>query len=368
MGSARAPGMAGQARGAGKIAYLIEPRFSGGTSAAVAAELAVARGAAGQVRVHGFRARMFAERPPAPVLEDRLDRLGLPLDWDSAVIRGDLVILHNPSFLKFDGAFARRIVARHLVLVTHENFLRPGGAEAFDVAHCLGLIDRASFALRKTLAPVSAHNRETVATWLDSRQRRADRAGGWRMLDDDWFNICDTDLIAPVARPRDRRGRLSRPSAEKFPALADLDLCFPPGAECNLLLGADGLAEAARTRPHWTLYPFNGLAPAEFYDRIDFMVHFVAPTWSESFGRVLAEAVAAGKVVISDARTAAMLPGAVIAARPDEVDAVIARHVADPDLYQGQVRSAQARLAAYSPARFADLLGQVLADRPGGGA
>ena len=33
---------------------------------------------------------------------------------------------------------------------------------------------------------------------------------------------------------------------------------------------------------------------------IDFFVYFTAPTWQESFGRVVAEAIAAGKVVLTN--------------------------------------------------------------------
>ncbi|MEO1154921.1 MAG: hypothetical protein AAFX59_13810, partial [Pseudomonadota bacterium] len=148
-----------------RISYVIEPRFPGGTSSAVAQELAVAA-TLGEVRVHAVSSAMFPGREVAPVLEKALDRLGLSLIWDSSQIAGDMVILHNPAFLKFDTAFPARIVAKHLVVVTHENLLRPGGAEGFDVRQCLNLIDGASLALQKSLAPISAHNRATVMDWL----------------------------------------------------------------------------------------------------------------------------------------------------------------------------------------------------------
>jgi glycosyltransferase involved in cell wall biosynthesis len=131
-----------------------------------------------------------------------------------------------------------------------------------------------------------------------------------------------------------------------------MDLCFPPHAEANVILGADALSDVARTRPHWRAEPFGGMDLAAYFDGIDFMVYFTAPTFRESFGRVLAEAIAAGKVVLTDPDTAAVFGDAVIATRPEEVDDVIAGFIAAPDRYAAQVHRAQARLADFSAAAF----------------
>jgi hypothetical protein len=342
------------------VAYLIEPRFAGGTSAAVAAELRIVAQKA-RVTVHAIRSRIFSAQPVAPVLEATLDELKIDLLWDTPTIGADLVILHNPLFLKNQTDLGCRIVARHLLVVTHENFLRPGGTEAFDVARCLGQIDRAATALRKSVAPISPHNRQTVTDWaqIHGFDRR------WGVLDRDWFNICDFAMLAPTPRPADRRGRHSRPGFEKFPDLAAMDLCFPKHAATNVILGADSYLATQLQRPHWVMYPFQTIDVAQYLGMIDFMVYFTAPTWRESFGRVLAEAIAAGKVVITDAQTASTFGRAVIAATPAEVDAIIARHLAQPRLYQSQVAQAQASLASHSGAAFAALLDRVLAQQAG---
>ncbi len=340
------------------LAYVIEPRFPGGTSAAVARELrAVAPHA--RVEVHAVASAMFPGRPVAPALAAALDDLGLALHRDARRIAADRVILHNPSFLKFDTVFPARIVAGELIAVTHENFLRPGGHETHDVARCLDLIDRASLALQKSLAPISPHNRASVAAWRAAHPGH----GHWNVLADDWFNICDFTLAAPTPTPRDRRGRHSRPGFEKFPALADLDLCFPRHAEANVILGADLLGDAVATRPHWEAIPFDGIDLADYFARIDFMVYFTAPTYRESFGRVLAEGIAAGKVVITDPDTASIFGDAVIAARPAEVDAIVAAFVADPARYAAQVARAQARLADFSAESFLRTHGMVARPR-----
>lgn len=343
--------------GAPCLAYVVDPRFSGGTSAAVAAELRVAAAMA-PVTVHARTTAMFgAARQVAPSLRATLEELRLPLLWDAPEIGADIAILHNPSFLKRQGAFGGRIVARHLIVVAHENFLRPGGAEGFDVGACLERIDRASLALRKSIAPVSAYNRATVIDWLATHRP----SGRWDVLEADWFNICEMPRTDPTTAPRDRRGRHSRPGFEKFPPIEVLDRCFPPRAESNLLLGADLLLGSGLARPHWRMLPFGALEVESYLRMIDFMVYFTAPTWRESFGRVIAEALAAGKVVLTDPGTAAPFGRGVVAATPQEVDAAVARLVADPAAYAAQARTGQQALDAFSAGAFGRRLDAVLA-------
>lgn len=337
------------------IAYIIDPRFPGGTSSAVAAELAVAV-TRGRVAVHAVSSAMFEGRTVAPQLRQALDRLGLRLIWDAPTVSADLAILHNPSFLRFQKELPCRILARRLVAVSHENFQRPGGFEPYDVGACLAAIHRASLALSKEIAPVSAWNRRTVLDWM----RGHALPGPWSVAEDDWFNICDMPFQPPTPRPRDRRGRMSRPGSEKFPDLADMHLCFPKTADANVILGAESLIEAGPQPDHWQLIPFQGIEPPQFFDMIDFMVYFTKPTLRESFGRVLAEGIAAGKVVISDAGNAAAFGDGVVAATPAEVDDIVARMVRDPKAYAQQVKRGQDRLSAYSPAVFARLFDKVL--------
>lgn len=347
-----------------EIAYIVDPRFSGGTSAAVAAELRALATLGLRLRLHAIESRLFRGRYLSPPLAEACEDLKLVPEWDAPVIHGDLVLLHNPSFLRFDESLPTRIIARHLVVVTHENLSRPGGAEAFDVGKCLGMIDRRSLALRKSLAPVSSHNRETVTRW---RAQNA-ASGAWQILPEDWFNICAFEMTPPTQTPRDRRGRHSRPGPEKFPPLETLARCFPQTAERNVVLGADALIAAGQVPKHWQAYRFNEISVRHFFDQIDFLIYFTAPTWSESFGRVLAEGIAAGKVVIANRTSAAMLPGAVVAADPHEIDGLVAAHVQDPALYRARVLSAQKLLAGFSPDAFCAYFKSLLHSLPGAGS
>lgn len=345
-----------------RLGYLVDPRFRGGTSAAVAQELQVTAGLA-RLSFGALETAMFRGRDMAPALAGTLAALGLDPVWNPADFAADAVVLHNPSCLKFQPRLDTRIVARHLIVVAHENFLRPGGGESHDVRRCLDAVDRASLALAKSIAPISPGNRATILDWIAAHGPLP----GWRLLDHDWFNICDFAFCPPTATPRDRRGRHSRPGVEKFPAAAVMDLLFPAHAEANVLLGAELYLDATPARRHWQVWPFQGLDLEDYFAMIDFMVYFTAPTYRDSFGRVVAEAVAAGKVVICDPEMAAGFGGAVVAARPDAVDAVIARFCARPALYRAQVTRAQAWLRGLSAAAFADRLPQLLA-LPDGGA
>lgn len=83
-----------------QVAYILDPRFPGGTSAAVAQELR----AISQItrpKIYAISSRMFKGKMIAPALKSAFDDLDLTPIWDPSVISADIVILHNPSFLKF---------------------------------------------------------------------------------------------------------------------------------------------------------------------------------------------------------------------------------------------------------------------------
>lgn len=343
-----------------RIAYVLDPRFAGGTSSAVAAELRAVC-AMGQVHVNALETKMFSGRYVAPQLSDVLTELNLPLTWVDNEIAADVVIFHNPSSLKFQEQLGTKIVARHLIVVTHENFLRPGGAEGFDVEKCLDQIAASSITLKRSLAPISAWNRSTVESWC----RKHVLAAGWSLLEDDWFNICSFERVPPTTAPRDRRGRHSRPGSEKFPPNDVMELCFPETAERNIILGADRFMGDDDVPVFWTLYPFGSLTLPHFFEQFDFFVYYTAPTWRESFGRVVPEAVAAGKIVITDPETANSFEGAAIGAVPQEIDQIIATYVAQPERYRADVLSAQASLDRFSADSFRGVFKDVFGKAAG---
>ena len=267
--------------------------------------------------------------------------------WNPPVVHADTIVFHNPSCLRFDTAPAVRISCARLSLVTDENFLLPNGSEGFDVAGCLDRLEAALVCGTRRLAPVSPYNRRTVEAWI-GRERR-----DWRLTAADWLTVLEPDLVPPTRTPRDRRGRHSRPGLEKFPPLETMLAHFPPHAERCAILGGDGFLLDPKAVPsHWELLRFGAADVADFLAGIDFFVYFTNPNWRESFGRAIAEAIAAGKLVITDPGTAAIFGDAVVASDGTDVDGIVQDFVADPRRYVAFVEAAQETLSAFRPAAF----------------
>jgi glycosyltransferase involved in cell wall biosynthesis len=120
-----------------------------------------------------------------------------------------------------------------------------------------------------------------------------------------------------------------------------------------VILGGDSLLhERALVPSHWEVRPFVVGELDRFFADIDFYVYYTNPAWRESFGRAVAEAIVAGKVVITDPGTAEVFGSAVVAADADEVDAVIGRFLSDPGSYAAFVRAAQREIRRFRPDAF----------------
>ena len=335
-----------------EIAVVLDPRFPGGTASAVAQEIPVLSSLA-NVSIHGQTTGMFKHNKLNPALKAALLQTGTEIIWDSPKITADLIVYHNPSALKFDTNMHTKMVSQNLIVVTHENFNTPDGSLSFDVEGCLEKLDAASLNAAKYLAPVSPYNRQTVETWLEEDPL------DWRLLSKDWFNICDFEMEAPTDAPQDRRGRHSRPGFEKFPDQKTMERLYPPHAKSNLILGGD-IFNTSNPPSHWTLFDFRSIAVSEFLRDIDFFVYFTNKNWRESFGRVFAEAISAGKLVITDPDTAQNFGDGVIGVAPQEVDARIKAFIDDPKSYEDCVKRAQETLKSYSPESFESQVKQIM--------
>jgi hypothetical protein len=206
------------------------------------------------------------------------------------------------------------------------------------------------------LCPISAWNRKTVLTWLAKQEH----IQNWKVLNVNWFNICVFNHHSPTSKPADRRGRHSRPGPEKFPSRTILKEIFPKEAEAVRILGADSLIKESGLPQNWDLLPFNSEDVQDFLKSIDFLVYYTNPLWRESFGRVLAEGIAAGKIVISDPETASNFGDSVIPAEPHEVNGLIEGFIAQPKTYVDFVHKAQQSLRRFSDVSFRNSIGTIL--------
>ena len=188
----------------------------------------------------------------------------------------------------------------------------PGRRRGVRRRHCLGLVAARTAGGELLLAPVSAANRATVAAWLARRP-----ASGWTPAPARLAEHRRAPAVAEPTRapPRPPRPPLAAGLREVPAARRPARGSFPPTPSAARMLGADTLlldpdgAAAALGAP-----PLRRDAGRRLPRRAS-TSSSTSPTrcWRESFGRAIAEAIAAGKLVITDPATAATFGPGVVA-------------------------------------------------------
>jgi hypothetical protein len=122
----------------------------------------------------------------------------------------------------------------------------------------------------------------------------------------DWTNLIFVDdwgaARSRLIGDRPTIGRHSRPRNEKWPATREeLVQVFPDGGDIRVKLM--GLSEKMKKLvgecpSNWQTMEPDEIPVREFLSAIDFFVYFHHPHWVEAYGRTVAEAAAAGCVVI----------------------------------------------------------------------
>lgn len=293
---------------------------------------------------------MFSGQQPHAALVEKIEDLGLSISEDFTTISANTVIVHNPSVFKFETELAFRIVADTIILVMHENPINGVGQFQYNVNKVIDMIEAASFCSRVVIAPISALNRGLINKSMSGRL----------VADDDWFNIIDFKMKKPKPPKADIRGRHSRPGPEKWPDEETLFKCFPKTSE-NHILGADWVRGAyPDLGGQANLYNFGAMPVDQFLDKINFFIYFCAPVWRESFGRVVAEAIAAGKLVIGDKNLAETFGSACVTIDVKDLDSTIAGFIDRPQKYVDHVKNAQEFLLKYNRKQFELIWAPVL--------
>lgn len=333
-----------------QIAVIGSHRFPGGTSTAVAEELGVLC-SLGDVCFYQADVKMLRANPINAALFQSLRKHDIPIKDAKDVISADIAIIHNPSVFKFEHELTFRVLAREVFVVMHENPVNAFNKPNFDFPRILQMLHAASITPHFVIAPISGVSRALI-----------EKAGlPYELSRSDWFNIWSGQMTAPTQAPRNRRGRHSRPGVEKWPRPWLLDKCFPADAENHILGAPPGLGEKLGPRANTYLYDFGSMRVPKFLGLIDFMIYFHSEAWRESFGRTVAEAIAAGKLVITHPYMEATFGKACIYADPDEVDAIVSHFVANPASYAEQVETGQQILMTRnSPETFLREWGQTL--------
>ena len=309
------------------ILVVTDPRFSGGTSAALISDVE-AFSALGlhvgllPIRSHFFTGAGDRENPAVLTLPD------LPgVDRVTGAAKADLAFLHHP--LAFFHGVKERIwieARRALVVAHHPPFRGDGSLEYSPIA--TGRRIREAFGISPWWAPVSGVVRAQLRSFSPFLT----------LTSEDWVNGFDTSAWA-AARPVFADGsaivgRHGRADLLKWPATrADIIASLAPGPSWRTrVMGCpEDLLHGLGVDTHaWEILAFNDMPVRAFLDGLDVFAFFYHPRWVEAFGRTVAEAILMERPAILDPRLEPTFGDLGQYCRPAEAPVLMDRLRADP--------------------------------------
>jgi glycosyltransferase involved in cell wall biosynthesis len=270
-------------------------RFQGGTSAAIAHELRALRSTNHSVGLYHVNSAYLGTKRVAwhEDIMAEVDRGGLDVVSEGAAAEASVLFTHSPWILR--RISPARLTARLRILVAHHPPADARGRLYYD-PRTIERHARRAFGGDFVWAPISPVCRAA----FDAARLPFPRL---RM---DWTNLLFVDdwgaVRSRLLGDRPVIGRHSRPRNEKWPATRDaLFQVFPSGGDIQVkLMGlSEKMKELIGEHPsNWRTMEVNEIPVREFLSAIDFFVYFHHPDWVEAYGRTVAEAAAAGCVVI----------------------------------------------------------------------
>jgi UDP:flavonoid glycosyltransferase YjiC (YdhE family) len=279
------------------IVIVLDPRFPGGTSAGVAAELEA------QARA-GYRTALVALKAPVlrfphpfhPAIRAAVEAGWCEIVDPEARLDARLLLVHHPQVMTHPPLRPLRIRTEQRLLVVQHPPFDGAGAPSYDWRQ---IADHAAEVFGEPVlwAPLGPAVRA---------QLQALGAEAPPLLDEDWPHVLDPARWA-VARPDFVGpgcviGRHARPDPLKWPATREEILeIYPADSDftVRILGGGPFLAALVGGIPaSWQVLPFDHAAPQAFLAGIDFFVYYHHPRWVEAFGRTVIEALGAGCVAV----------------------------------------------------------------------
>jgi hypothetical protein len=270
-------------------------RFPGGTSGAVAHELRALRSTSHTVGLYHVSSAYLGRKPVIwhQEIVAEIERGAVPVVPEGAAAEASVIFVHSPWVLRKMAPTRLRAPVR--ILVGHHPPVDARGRLYYD-PRAVEWHARRAFGGDFVWAPISPVCRDAFdAVGLPFPRLRMD-----------WTNLLFVDDWG-AARPRlirDRPtiGRHSRPRNEKWPATRDaLFQVFPNGGDIQVkLMGLSAKIKGliGECPANWQTMETDEIPVREFLSAIDFFVYFHHPDWVEAYGRTVAEAAAAGCVVI----------------------------------------------------------------------
>lgn len=324
------------------VLFIADPRFQGGSSTGLAAEIRACRLASLSCGLRAIKSPVIRRsRPVQADLAALVDAGALPfLDPDEPVSARVAVVHHPQTFTHLP---ARRLAvdAGSVVLVLHHPEVDAAGTVQYDLS---AIVRNVTVAVGGPvlLAPVGPAVRSALRRPLPD---------GARLAADDWLQLIDLDAFPfrpprPVAGGPIVIGRHSRPEAEKFPDDRATALAvYPDAADMRVrMLGADAATLGGLYGPlprGWECLPFGSEAVPDFLAGLHVYVYAHASHWTEAFGRAPLEAMAAGVPTILPPTFEPLFGPAALYADPDGVEPLVRALAADGDAMERHARAAR---------------------------
>lgn len=332
------PGARNKDLGTFDVAFMTDFRFPGGTTSLTLKEIEVASQSG--LRVGFIHAESPLNGPNHPVspklfemqLQGKVEQIGLQ---DTATL--NLLVIRHPSVTTFlDQTTTNLKVRKSTLVVNNPPVLKGGTGMVFDLPTSISNIDRL-FNHRTTVTAESGVTRKLCETLVPVD----------RLSSATWPGLVSLgELVEPDFQLKPTVGRHSRDHALKWPSTSvAFKAAYVSSSFQTKILG--GTAEL--TNKHGqdviegiTVYEFGELEVPEFLSSIDFWVYFHDDKLTESFGMSIAEALAAGKIVILPKYLQSSFGDAAIYVTPEDVESVVQGLWNNPEKYSQQ--SERARL------------------------
>lgn len=280
------------------VLIIMDPRFMGGTATAVASDVRTFQAAGISVALHFVACHGYFQphETPNPDLLALLDLPGVSkADEDGA--RAGVALFHHP--VPFQNGVENPIEVRadQTVIITHQAPFKGDGALDYDPFLVQRSI-KAQFGVAPLWTPISGVSRAQFRSF----------APLMRLTQIDWPNTFHMAEWQPrrekLTTPHLIVGRHGRPHAEKWgDSAADIAASLPAGPHTHIrTMGTERafFDDMAINTDGWDILPFNGEPVPDFLDSLDVFSYFHASTWTETFGRTVAEAMLMGARCILD--------------------------------------------------------------------
>jgi len=342
------------------IVLVADPRFSGGTSSAMATDARIFQNMGCRIGLI-FVTSGYLNSSGQEANEDVLSLLDLPnierID-PATTAKAKIAFLHHPMVFSTGIVERPKLEAGKLVMVTHHLPFRGDGSLQYDPISTSRQVRRL-FGQNPLWAPVSGVCRSQLLSF----------APLLKLTSQDWPNVFDHTAWTPTRKTFSestiRIGRHGRDDLLKWPALcSEIQDSLPSGLSQSVhVMGCpkEDLTALGVDISDWNIVPFDGLPVAEFLDRLDIFIYHFHPNVMESFGRTVAEAMLMEAVCILDPRLEPTFGDLALYCPPKDTQKTINILLSDrTKAAETGARARQAMLRDYGvgsiPSRFSNLM------------